>query len=184
MPHGARDLIQRAHGVDRTSTKKNEKEKAMGIERWNPRHVLARGKRTGPFTSLDDMFAQFLRGELPTFSAGEGESRMVAPAMDVIDRKDELVVRADLPGLEQKDVQVEIRDGKLTLRGERSEEHEEKAEDYYHAERWEGSFYRTLDLPPGVDTDRAEAKFKNGVLEIHLPKSKETKGKKIEIKAS
>jgi HSP20 family protein len=158
----------------------------MAIERWNPRKTLAQGRqRAQQFGGrLDELFDQFLR-EVPTFfSGGEGASRLVAPPIDVIERKDELVLRADLPGLEQKDVEVEIRDGTLTLRGERKEEHEEKNENYYRAERWEGSFYRSLDLPPGVDAERAEAKFKNGVLEIHLPKSKESKGKKIEIKTS
>jgi HSP20 family protein len=153
----------------------------MAIDRWNPRGNLS-GQR-GALPRLDDLFEQFLRG-IPTFSSAEAASRLVSPPMDVIDRKDELVVRADLPGLEQKDVQVEIQDGTLTLRGERAGEHEEKKEDYYHAERWEGSFYRSLELPPGIDTERADAKFKNGVLEIHFPKSKETKGKKIEIKAT
>ena len=153
----------------------------MAIERWNPRRNLFRSRQRefGGLPRLDDVFDQLM----PAFSAA-GESRMVSPDIDVIDRKDELVVRADLPGLEEKNVQVEIRDGELTIRGERTEEREEKTEDYYRAERWEGSFYRSLELPPSVDTERAEAKFKNGVLEIHLPKTKETKGKKIEIKAS
>jgi HSP20 family protein len=147
---------------------------------------MAGGGRQGKYGDvprIDDLFDRFLRGDLPGLFDRATESRMVAPALDVIDKKDELVVRADLPGLEQKDVQVEIRDRILTLQGERAEEHEEKSEEYYRAERWEGSFFRSVELPPGVDTERAEAKFKNGVLEIHLPKSKETKGKKIEIKA-
>src|SRR5689334_8043006 len=120
----------------------------MTIERWNPPRNLARGKqRATQFTGLprlDEWFDRFIR-DVPVLSAGEAATRMMAPAMDVIDGKDELVVRADLPGLEQKDVEVEIQDGTLTLRGERKEEHEEKNENYYHAERWEGSFYRSLD---------------------------------------
>jgi HSP20 family protein len=158
----------------------------MANERWFPRRALIRARRPmqfGGLAGIDDVFDQFMR-EMPRFAGGEAESRMMAPAVDVIDRKDELVVRADLPGLEQKDVQVEIEGGTLTLRGERTEEREEKNQDFYRSERWEGTFYRSLDLPPGVDTEKVDAKFKNGVLEIHFPKTKESKGKKIEIKAS
>jgi len=133
---------------------------------------------------FDDMFERFFR-ELPMFFRGgtEGGSSW-APALDVIDCKDEVVVRADLPGLEQKDVQLEIQEGSLSLRGERAEEHEEKEGDYYFSERWEGNFNRSVALPPGVDTEHADATFKNGVLEVHLPKTGESKGKKIEIKSS
>ena len=156
----------------------------MAIDRFTPRHGMTRrqrGPELGGLPRLDDLFDRFMR-DVPAFST-EGGS-MTAPDIDVIDRKDEIVVRADLPGLEEKDVQVEIRDGQLTLRGERSGQREEKNEDYFRVERWDGSFYRSIELPPGVDSDKAEAKFKNGVLEIALPKSKESKGKKIEIKGS
>jgi HSP20 family molecular chaperone IbpA len=71
----------------------------------------------------------------------------------------------------------------LTIRGERKEETEEKKEDYYYSERRYGLFARTLPLPAGVEADKVKATFKNGVLEVHLPKSKEAKGKKIEVKA-
>jgi HSP20 family protein len=80
------------------------------------------------------MFERLMR-DFSMLSMGGTESRMWAPALDVIDRKEELIVRADLPALEQKDVQVEIQEGTLTLRGERAEEHEEKEEDYYCSER-------------------------------------------------
>jgi HSP20 family protein len=71
----------------------------------------------------------------------------------------------------------------LTIRGQRKAEHEEKEEDYYCCERAVGAFTRSLSLPPGVDADKVKATFKNGILEIHLQKSKEAKGKKVEIKA-
>lgn len=158
----------------------------MFIERWKPRSSLARGQPSGTgFNRLerqfDDMFGQFLQ-DFPTF-AGQAGARIAAPALDVIDRPDEVVVRADLPGLEQKDIHVEIQDGTLSLRGERTEQHVEKQEDYYCAERWEGAFNRSIALPPGVDADHVNAKFKSGVLEVHLPKNKEMKGRRVEIKA-
>jgi HSP20 family protein len=105
------------------------------------------------------------------------------PALDVIDRDDEVVVRADLPGMSDKDVEVEIAGDKLTLRGERHEEREEKEEDYYFSERWEGSFLRTIELPEGVDPDKASARFDAGVLEVHVPKVEaKPVGRRIEIK--
>jgi HSP20 family protein len=102
----------------------------------------------------------------------------------MVDHKEEFVLRADLPGLDEKDIEVTVEDGTVTIRGERKEETEEKKEDYYFSERTYGVFARTLPLPAGVEADKVRATFKKGVLEVHLPKAKETKGKKIEIKAA
>lgn len=155
----------------------------MAIERWWPRWSPARG----PFRELgrmerdmEDLFSRFLR-EWPVPRWG-GEARGWAPAVDMIDRKDEVILRADLPGLEQKDIEVRVDQGVLSIRGERKEEKEVKEQDYYYSERWAGSFARSLALPPGVEAEKIRAMFKNGVLEVHLPKSKEAKGKKVEIK--
>ena len=106
------------------------------------------------------------------------------PAIDVLDRKDEMVLRADLPGLTEKDIEITVQDGNLSLQGQRKEEKETKEEDYYCCERWSGTFSRTLALPPGINADKVNAAFKNGVLEIHLPKTKQAEGKRIEIKAA
>jgi HSP20 family protein len=113
-----------------------------------------------------------------------GEAHEWEPAVDMIDRKDEIVLRADLPGLEQKDISVSVEGGVLSIRGERQEQREEKEEDYYYSERWAGSFYRAVTLPPGVDADKIKATFKNGVLEIHIPKTKQASGKRVEIQAA
>jgi HSP20 family protein len=102
----------------------------------------------------------------------------------MIDRKDEIVLRADLPGLTQQDVQVHVENGMLTIRGTRQGEQEAKEEDYYCCERWAGSFSRTMTLPAGIDPDKIKATFKNGVLEVHVPKSQQAAGKQIEIKAA
>ena len=92
------------------------------------------------------------------------------------------MLRADLPGLDQKDVEVEIQDGTLVVRGQRQEEREEGEANFYFAERWSGTFMRSVPLPPDVDKNQIKATFKNGVLEVHLPKTKEAKPKKVEIK--
>jgi HSP20 family protein len=115
---------------------------------------------------------------------GGGEARGWSPAVDMIDRKDEIVLRADLPGLDQKDIQVNVDNGTLTIRGNRQGEREAKEEDYYCCERWAGSFSRTMTLPPGIDPDKINATFKNGVLEVHVPKSPQAAAKTIEIRAA
>jgi HSP20 family protein len=101
-----------------------------------------------------------------------------------VDRKNEVVLRADLPGLTEKDVELTLQNGNLNIRGERKEEKETKEENYYCSERWSGTFFRTLPLPAGVEADKISATFKEGVLEVHLPKTKAAEGKKIEIKAA
>jgi HSP20 family protein len=128
---------------------------------------------------MDDLFGRFFRGG-PSLAVGE--ARAWTPSVDMIDRKEELLVRADLPGLEQKDVEVSVEDGMLTIRGERKEEKETKEEDYYCCERWAGAFARSVALPAGIESDKVKATFRNGVLEVHLPKTKEAKAKKIDIK--
>jgi HSP20 family protein len=155
----------------------------MAIERWRPGLGLIRG----PFRELgrlerdiEELFGGFLRG-LP-FARLSGMARGFAPAVDMLDRKDEVVLRADLPGLEQKDIEVTVEEGVLNIRGERKGEREVKEEDYYCCERWAGSFERSLTLPSGVNAEKIKAMFKNGVLEIHLPKVEKAKGKRIEIK--
>jgi HSP20 family protein len=126
---------------------------------------------------MEEAFGRFF----PAWSEERGQAWM--PAVDMIDEKEEIVVKADLPGLDQKDIEVTVQDGTLIIRGERKEEKEEKKEDYYYAERSYGSFMRSLSLPKGVDAEKVKATFKKGVLEVHLPKAKEAKGKTIEVKA-
>jgi HSP20 family protein len=126
---------------------------------------------------MEDMFGRFF----PAWSEERGQAWM--PAVDMIDEKDEILVKADLPGLDQKDIEVTVEDGTLTIRGERKAEKEEKKEGYYYAERSSGAFVRSLALPTGVEAEKVKATFKQGVLEVHLPKAKEAKGKTIEIKA-
>jgi len=95
------------------------------------------------------------------------------PEVDVAETGKEVRVTAELPGLEEKDLEVSLIDGALTIRGEKREEHEEDKGDYYHSERQYGAFERMIPLPSEVDADKAKASFKKGVLKITLPKTKE-----------
>jgi HSP20 family protein len=110
----------------------------------------------------------------------------VAPAVDVVEKDDAYEVTAELPGLDEKNVELKLADGELTIRGEKQEEKEEKKKEYYLHERHFGSFERRFAVPEGVDTDKIEASFKKGVLTVRLPKKPEARKpeKKIEIKAS
>ncbi len=148
-----------------------------------PRWGLARRGARDPFEEMFDRMVERFFGEWPGPRL-TGPARGWTPAVDMIDRPDAIVLRADLPGLEQKDVEVRVDDGTLTIRGERREEQEAREEDFYCAERWTGSFERTISLPAGVDPDRIQATFRNGVLEVHIPKTQQAQAKKIEVKAA
>jgi HSP20 family protein len=134
---------------------------------------------TGPFhsfrTEMDRLFDNFFGG-LPaltnlrhSFPAGEG----LTPAWDVKETEKELVVKADLPGIDEKDIQLTIQDGVLTLRGEKKSERKDERDNYYVMERSYGSFQRSIRLPETVNDEKAEARFDKGVLTITLPKRPE-----------
>jgi HSP20 family protein len=159
------------------------------MDLWRSRRMpISRGSSgSGVFTELtrmqremEEMFERLFGGESSVMSEGRGA---FAPALDVMDCGNELLVRADLPGLEQKDIQIDLQDGALTIRGERKNEHRGHDDRYHWAERWEGTFVRTIPLPSSVQMDKIEAEFRNGVLEVHMPKRQEAAAKKIEIKA-
>src|SRR5215208_8235666 len=95
-----------------------------------------------------------------------GTSRRWIPAMDLVETEDHLVLRGDLPGLTEDDIDIEIKDNVLTVSGERKSESEDKREGYHRVERSFGSFSRSLTLPQGLDPERVDAKFENGVLEV------------------
>jgi HSP20 family protein len=107
-----------------------------------------------------------------------------APAVDIVDKEQSYEITAELPGMDISNIEVKFADGTLTIKGEKSEEKEEKKKDYYLSERRYGSFQRSFRVPDGVDADKIEANFKNGVLKLSLPKTAEAKKseKKIAIK--
>jgi HSP20 family protein len=105
------------------------------------------------------------------------------PQVETFRRGDNLIIRADLPGMKREDVNAEVEDGVLTLSGERSDEREDKNDEFYRSERSYGQFYRTIPLPQGVSGDQCEATFKDGVLEVSFPVPKQQERKsKIQIR--
>ena len=131
-----------------------------------------------PFSALkaevDSLFDSFIGG-LPAFSGMFGSSGgrgfALTPHMDVTETDNEIVVEAELPGIDEKEVSLSLQDGVLTIRGEKKHERDEEKENYRMMERRYGSFQRSFAVPDGVDTDKIEAHFKNGVLTITLPKT-------------
>jgi HSP20 family protein len=112
---------------------------------------------------------------------GNGTVRRWLPPMDLIETTDHYVLRADLPGLSDADVNVQFDDNTLTVSGERKAEHEDQQEGYYRLERAFGAFSRSLTLPDGVDPDGVHAHFDRGVLEIRVPKPEQKKPKTVQI---
>jgi len=127
---------------------------------------------------MDKLWDRF-SGETP-FAKTFGETWL--PSVDISETKDNFVVKAELPGLEAKDVNVSISGDVLTIKGEKKTEEEEKDEHYHCVERYSGSFQRVFQLPSGVKTDMIEATFDKGVLRVTLPKVEEARKKEIDIK--
>lgn len=111
-------------------------------------------------------------------------SRTLMPSMDLAETEKEIELTAELPGMEENDVQLNVVDNQLTIRGEKKNQREEKEKDYHLVERNYGSFVRTVDLPPGVDLDSIKAVMSKGVLKVTVPKPAPAQAKKIEVKGA
>lgn len=156
----------------------------------NLRSLVPTGRDRGvsggdsPFFSLqreiDRLFEDFSRG-MPAFNGGNKE---MMPSMDVIETDKDIEVTAELPGLEEKDVQIDVADNMLTIRGEKKAEKEEKDKNYRLVERSYGAFTRTLSLPDGVNADSIKASMAKGVLKVMVPKPAPAQTKKIEVKSA
>lgn len=134
--------------------------------------------RPEPFSTE---FSRVVNSLFEPSSNASGVAQRWLPAMDLVERDDHFVLKADLPGLSEEDVAIEVQDNVLTLSGERKGEHERKERGFYRLERSFGKFSRTLTLPEGIDPDGIEAKFENGVLEVSIPKPEERKPRRITI---
>lgn len=148
----------------------------MAIVRWEPLRELSTLQ-----SEMNRLFNTVVDG--PTASDQRGLRRW-APAMDVIENADHFVLRADLPGMSEEDVSIEVEDQTLTISGERKSESELKEEGYHRVERAFGAFSRSLTLPAGVDVEAVEASFDRGVLEVRIPKPEQRKPRKVAIATS
>jgi len=150
----------------------------MMLERYRVRRPVMGGPLFGMRGLQDDINLMF-SGHL-----GEKDGNSVStltPAIDLVDTGDRVEVKVELPGMAKDDVDISLKDDTLTIKGEKKQEREEKEENRYYVERTYGSFSRTLTLPSKVNPDGVEARFKDGVLEINLPKAEEEKIKQIQV---
>ena len=142
----------------------------MTIVRWEPLRELS-SVHADMNRLVDAMFQ----------SSAAAQSRGWTPAMDLAETADAFVLRADLPGVSQEDVGIELEDTVLTVSGERKSDHETKGEGFYRVERAFGRFSRSLTLPKGVDPEAIAASFTDGVLEVRIPKPEQRKPRRIAI---
>lgn len=150
---------------------------------WRPLETL-RDEMERMFDDFRADFAAwpFRRGRFAIEPFGRREwSRALSPAVDVVEKDNAYEVTAELPGLSDKDIDVKLAGGMLTIKGEKREEKEEKNKDYHVSERRYGAFQRSFTVPEDVDPDKLEASFRNGVLTVTMPKSAEAKKKERRI---
>ena len=145
----------------------------MPIVRWEPFRDLV---------TTQDRMNRLFNETLGRFFGEEGaRAGAWVPAVDIYETEQNVIVKAELPGIDSKDVEVTVHEGTLYLKGERKYEKEVKEEHYHHVERAYGSFARSFELPASIDEDKVQADFKDGVLTLTMPKREEAKAKKIKI---
>jgi len=177
-----------AEAITKLPVKTEEKKAATAMRPWRPFENLRR--------EIDRVFEDFDGGlwrspfgrsffDVQPFSQRE-PAWAATPAVDITESEKAYEITAELPGMDEKNIEVKFTDGVLTIKGEKQEAKEEKKKDYYLSERSYGSFQRSFQVPDGVVADKIEATFKNGVLTVTMPKSAEAQkaAKKIEVKAA
>lgn len=154
----------------------------MAIDRWRPFGSTL--DRWEPFEGLSDIQTEMNRlfdGFFGRPAGFGGAERVWAPVVDMHETKDELIVACELPGVKEKEVHVSITDDLLTIKGERTRREEVTDEHHHRLERWYGKFERSIPLPMPVESDKVKATYRDGVLQIKLPKAEVVKPKEVKI---
>ena len=159
------------------------KVKKMDVEKAQPSKVLS------PFDEMEEMLDKYFsrgwmrpfRMDWPSFAHLKPPFEGKTPSVDIIERDDEIVVKAELPGVNKDDIDISVTERSVSIKGSTSHEEKEEKGDYYRSEISRGSFSRSLPLPAEVDESKARASFKDGLLELKLPKKTRSKRQKIEI---
>lgn len=152
--------------------------------RTEPQHLLT------PFEDMEKMFEDFFprswlrryKHDWPSFGNLNQPFHGQMPKVDIIDRDNEVFIRAELPGVDKKDIDISMTDSSVTIKGETRKEEKQEKGDYYRCETLRGSYTRTLSLPAEVNSDKSTAVFKNGILELTLPKKERARRRSIEVK--
>jgi HSP20 family protein len=148
---------------------------------WRPFGDVARWERDME-QMMDDFFGRRMRPWWPERWFRGEPAEITAPAVDLYEEKNDIVVKAELPGIDKDGIEVNLTNHHLTIKGEKKKAEEIKEENYYRSECSYGSFLRTIELPTDVQSDKVKASFKNGILEVRLPKTEEAKAKEIQVK--
>lgn len=162
-----------------------ERERERGVARWGEPHEFA---TFNPFSLMRRLSDEMDRAFASSFGLWPGtataETAVWSPPVEVFERGNDLVIRAELPGLTKDAVKVEMTLDGLVIQGEKKREHEERKEGFYRSERSYGHFYRLIPLPEGVDSEKINAQFKDGILEVTtpIPESMQRKRREIPIK--
>lgn len=163
--------------------KEEKPEKTQELQQVEPAHVVS------PFDEMERMFENFFERRWlrpfqkgwPAFPKLAAPFKGMAPSVDIIDRDDEVVVKAELPGVDKKDLEISVTQNTVTIKGSTSHEEKEEKGDYYRCEISRGSYARTLSLPADIDEENTRATFKDGILELTLPKLKISKRHTIKV---
>jgi len=154
----------------------------MALVRWSP----VRWDPFGEFSTLQERMNRLFEDLIPATRKSEEElnTGTFYPSVDIYEGEKDITLKAELPGIDKKDVHVEINDGVITLRGERKIEKEVKKENYHRTERSYGTFNRSFTLPTTVDSGKVKANYKDGILEVTLPRKEEAKPKSIPVEVN
>lgn len=160
---------------------KDKERRSKSLVPWRPFTDLTRWER-----DMDRLFEDFLDRRWRPLRSGHWWPAkaidLAAPVVDLFEEKDEIVAKIELPGVGKDDIEVNVRENSLTIKGEKKRKEEVKEENYYRSERSYGAFVRTVELPQEIQVDKARASFKEGLLEVRMPKSEAAKRKEIKIK--
>ena len=145
---------------------------------------IARSERRPlmPLRDIDRWLDDFFMRPFALPRARMSAMQEIMPDVDIFESDGDVVMKAELPGMKKEDIEVTLSDGSITISGEKKQEEEIKKKDYYKVERSYGSFCRTFSLPSEVKADKAKSTFKDGVLEVRMPKSEEAKSKEVKVK--
>lgn len=162
--------------------KEKDKGKEKGLVKKNKESVLS------PFGEMERYFDEFMRNPFSLLARPRWGDSLLSPerefsfSTDIYEDGDFLVLKAEIPGMTRDDIQVNVSGDMVTISGEKKQEEKIEKQHYHRVERSFGSFRRTFSLPDYVESDKAEASFKKGILEVRIPKSEERKVRKIEVK--
>jgi len=153
----------------------------MAIIRWSPLREFTDLKR-----EMDYLFNEFFGRRTSPSKAGRisPASDISFPLVDIYQKADEIVIKAGIPGVEKEDIEITFLENTLTIKGERKRDREVRDEDYYYLEHHYGSFSRSITLPVGLSPEDMKTSYKNGILEIIIPKSKKEEPRRIEVRVS